>query len=164
MKQRLTHPLLLALVCALIGMLIGVGGYTFIYAKGYSYLSNDPQACANCHIMRTELDGWQKASHHTVATCIDCHVPHTLVAKYLTKMENGYNHSRAFTFQDFHEPIEMRSQSKAIVLANCVECHKQMVSPITASAGSFAQSSNAGHSAQVDCIPCHRGVGHGTTD
>jgi hypothetical protein len=25
--------------------------YTFVYAKGYSYLTNDPGACANCHIM-----------------------------------------------------------------------------------------------------------------
>ena len=161
MKRRLTHPVPLALVCALIGVLVGVGSYTFIYAKGYSYLSNDPQACANCHIMRAELDGWQKASHHTVATCNDCHVPHAFIPKYLTKLENGYNHSRAFTFQDFHEPIEMRPQSKAVVLENCLDCHKEMVSGITASAGSFAGDT---HSTQVDCIVCHRGVGHGTTD
>ncbi len=161
MKQRLSHPLLLALICALIGILLGTGGYTFIYARGYAYLSNDPAACVNCHIMRPEFDGWQKASHHTVATCNDCHVPHALIPKYLTKMENGYNHSRAFTFQDFHEPIEMRPQSKAIVLENCVECHKEMVSSITASAASVTHDV---HAEQVDCIACHRGVGHGTTD
>jgi cytochrome c nitrite reductase small subunit len=160
-RQALSHPLLLALVLGLIGVLAGVGGYTFIYAKGYSYLSNDPQACANCHIMRGELDGWQKSSHHTVATCNDCHVPHAFIPKYLTKLENGYAHSRAFTFQDFHEPIEMRAQSRAIVLENCVECHREMVSPITASAGSFGHNAL---SAQVDCIQCHRAVGHGTLD
>jgi len=37
----------------LIGVVIGVGGYTFIYAKGYSYLTNDPAACANCHVMQS---------------------------------------------------------------------------------------------------------------
>lgn len=160
-KQRLTHPILLALVCALVGILVGVGGYTFIYANGSAYLSNDPQACVNCHIMRTEFDGWQKASHHAVATCNDCHVPHTLVEKYLTKMENGYNHSRAFTFQDFHEPIEMRPQSKAIVLNNCLECHKSMVSNITQSGNHLALGAQT---TPLDCIPCHRGVGHGTMD
>ena len=163
-KRPAAHPLLLAIIFALFGILIGTGGYTFIYAKGYSYLSNDPQACVNCHIMRGEYDGWQKASHHGAATCNDCHVPHALIPKYLTKAENGYAHSRAFTFQDFHEPIEMRDRSKQIVLDNCIECHKQMVSNLTASAGTFSQNGTDIHRGQVDCIQCHRGVGHGTTD
>jgi cytochrome c nitrite reductase small subunit len=41
-----------ALLAILIGALAGIGGYTFYYAKGLSYLSNDPRACVNCHIMR----------------------------------------------------------------------------------------------------------------
>ena len=40
----------------LAGALIGLGAYTFVYAKGYSYLTNDPRACANCHIMRDHYD------------------------------------------------------------------------------------------------------------
>ena len=32
-----------------IGVPAGIGCYTFVYAKGYSYLTNDPAACANCH-------------------------------------------------------------------------------------------------------------------
>ena len=39
---------LLIVAAVLVGLTIGIGGYTFVYAKGYSYLSNDPQACANC--------------------------------------------------------------------------------------------------------------------
>jgi len=37
----------------LIGSMVGLGIYTFVYAKGYSYLSNDPRGRANCHVMRT---------------------------------------------------------------------------------------------------------------
>ena len=44
-------------IAVLAGLAIGLGGYTFVYAKGYSYLLNDPDACANCHIMRDQLDG-----------------------------------------------------------------------------------------------------------
>ena len=54
-----------------LGAAIGIGGYTFIYAKGYSYLTNDPGACANCHIMREQYDGWVKSSHRAVAVCND---------------------------------------------------------------------------------------------
>ena len=64
-----------------VGVLIGLAGYTFQYAEGTAYLSNDPKACANCHIMREQYDGWQKGSHHAVATCNDCHTPHALIPK-----------------------------------------------------------------------------------
>ena len=108
----------LLLVC-LVGFLVGLGCYTVYYAEGLSYLSNDPKACVNCHIMRDEYEGWQKASHHAAATCNDCHVPHDLVGKYFAKAENGYHHSKAFTLQDFHEPIMIKETNSAILQQNC---------------------------------------------
>jgi len=36
----------------LFGLATGIGGYTFIYARGGSYLTNNPKACANRHIMK----------------------------------------------------------------------------------------------------------------
>ena len=73
-------PVLLAVG---LGVLAGVGGVTFAYAEGASYLSTDPAACANCHIMQPQYDSWQKSSHHTVAGCIDCHLPADLFGKYI---------------------------------------------------------------------------------
>ena len=63
------------IVAVLAGLVIGLGGYTFLYAKGYSYLTNDPQACTNCHVMQAQYDAWVKSSHHSVAVCNDCHTP-----------------------------------------------------------------------------------------
>src|SRR3954468_12075239 len=105
-ESRRTRWLVIAAAVA-IGVLVGLAGFTFRYGEGLSYFSTDPKACANCHIMRTEYDSWQKASHHTVAKCIDCHLPHELVPKYLAKGENGFWHSYGFTFQNFHEPIHI---------------------------------------------------------
>ena len=147
--------LLLLCFCAMLGLLGGVGTYTFYYARGASYFSNDPRSCVNCHIMRDQYAGWQKASHHIVATCNDCHVPHDLVGKYMTKAENGFWHSKGFTFQDFHEPIQIRPQSKEIVQRNCRYCHQAVISEIT---------SHVTPDEPLDCITCHRGVGHGTTE
>ncbi len=31
-----------------VGLAVGIGSYTFVYARGASYLTNDPGACANC--------------------------------------------------------------------------------------------------------------------
>ncbi|RIK36497.1 MAG: hypothetical protein DCC55_27120 [Chloroflexi bacterium] len=60
------------------GVLPGLAGYTFYHAQGASYLSNDPAACVNCHIMR---EGAIKVSNHHVrsplfnvaAACQTCH-------------------------------------------------------------------------------------------
>ena len=57
------------------GLAVGIGGYTFVYARGASYLTNDPAACANCHIMREQYDGWTAGSHRAAAACNYCHTP-----------------------------------------------------------------------------------------
>lgn len=141
----------------LTGMLIGLSGYTFHYAEGTSYLSNDPRACVNCHIMREQYDGWQKASHHAVASCNDCHLPHDLIGKYLGKMDHGYRHSKAFTLQDFHEPIRITPQDLKMVENNCVRCHEGVVAEIAGSAAGHG----AGVNEPVSCVKCHASVGHG---
>ena len=140
-------------LCVALGVLLGLGGYTFYYAEGLSYFSNDPKACVNCHIMRDVYDGWQKASHHAVATCNDCHTPHEFVFKYLTKAENGFWHSKGFTLQDFHEPIRIRPKNSRVLEASCVNCHSDLVGDIL----------GAGHDVpgQTGCVRCHAAVGHG---
>lgn len=140
-------------LCALVGVLLGTGAYTVRYAEGLSYLSSDPKACVNCHIMRDQYDGWQKASHHAVATCVDCHVPHDFLSKYLVKAENGFWHSKGFTLQDFHEPILPRPVSGRILQANCLHCHHDLVNDILG-------HGPAGGGA-VSCVHCHAAVGHG---
>ncbi len=140
-----------ASLAILLGVLFGVGGVTFSYAEGLSYLSTDPAACANCHIMQPQYDSWQKSSHHTVATCVDCHLPGGLVTKYLAKAENGWNHSKAFTLQDFPEPILITAKNAAILHANCLRCHEDLVHD-----QAIAWTEGAPR-----CVHCHVAVGHG---
>ncbi|OGX39363.1 MAG: cytochrome c nitrite reductase small subunit [Omnitrophica WOR_2 bacterium RIFCSPHIGHO2_02_FULL_68_15] len=145
-----------ALWMAGLGVLLGVGGYTFRYAEGLAYLSNDPRACMNCHIMREHYDSWVKASHHAAATCNDCHTPHALLPKYLTKMDNGWNHSKKFTLQNFREPIRIRAVNLVKLQENCVHCHAGIVQDIV----SHAEVA----SGQARCTTCHRSVGHMALD
>lgn len=136
----------------LIGACLGIGAYTFVYAEGTSYLSNDPRACVNCHIMRDEYQAWQHSSHHAAATCNDCHVPHDTVGKYVAKAQHGWAHSKAFTLQNFHEPIQIKPEDLDIVQDNCRRCHQALT----------AEINNASHSGlPADCTHCHFGVGHG---
>lgn len=130
--------------------LVGLGIFTFLYARGGSYFSDDPKACVNCHIMNDVYNSWSRSSHQAVATCNACHVPHDIVGKWLSKARNGFNHSVAFTLQNFPEPIRITELNRQILQTNCVDCHSVIISEIV-------------HEANFErnCFGCHRGVGHG---
>ena len=102
----------IVIVAAALGVALGLGSYTFAYARGWAYMTNDPRACANCHVMNEQYDGWIKSSHRSVAVCNDCHVPHALVPKYVTKARNGFWHSYYFTRGTFPEPIRALPASR----------------------------------------------------
>lgn len=148
------------IVAVALGLAGGLGGYTFWYAEGSSYLRNDPEACANCHVMRDQLNGWSRGPHHAVATCNDCHTPHDFAGKWLAKASNGYHHSLAFTTGDFHEPIQIKPSNRAITEAACRTCHAgivQGIDPLGVAHGGADASS--GRDA-LACLHCHSGVGH----
>lgn len=144
--------LLLVLLLAAGGML-GLGAFTFVYAEGLSYFSSDPKVCVNCHVMNDEFASWSKSGHHHVATCNDCHLPHSLIPKLIAKARNGYNHSMAFTLQNYPEPIMISKHNAAILQQNCVECHKNLVhDAVITPAGGVEEAQR--------CTQCHRHVGH----
>ena len=145
------HIALAFLVAVLVGVAAGLGTFTFVYAKGGSYLGNDPATCANCHVMQEHFDAWQTSSHHHVATCNDCHAPPGGLAKYWVKARNGWNHSVAFTTGDFHEPIQITSRNREVTQEQCRRCHADMVDAIDHTDGGRDR---------IDCISCHDSVGH----
>ena len=112
------------------GILLGLGAYTFQFAKGLAYFSNRPEECANCHIMNDQLDSWLKSSHHTRAVCNDCHTPHNFFGKWITKADNGWNHSVKFTLQNFSQPIRIRAINAMRVEQNCIRCHGEFTGDI----------------------------------
>lgn len=134
-----------------LGLAAGVGAYTFIYAKGGSYLTNDPAACANCHVMSEHYSGWIKSSHRAVAACNDCHTPPGVVAKYATKASNGFWHSFAFTSGKFPDPLRIKPHNREIAERACRKCHQAVVE---------AMDGAAPVDEPVSCIRCHREVGH----
>ena len=149
--SRRVLTIIAIVACVVIGAAIGLGLFTFYYAKGAAYLGNDPRTCANCHVMQEHLDAWQKSSHHAVAVCNDCHAPPGGLAKYWVKARNGFHHSYAFTTGDFHEPITITEVNREVTEAQCRRCHADMVAAM-------------GPASQVSCIRCHDSVGHRIRD
>jgi cytochrome c nitrite reductase small subunit len=137
------------LLAVLVGITVGLGLYTFVYARGYSYLSNNPTACTNCHVMQEYYDAWMKSGHHSVAKCNDCHTPHNFFGKYLVKAENGFNHSFRFTTGWFPDNIEIRPSDAKVTEGTCRSCHQEIVTAILGT-----------HDEGMSCIKCHADVGH----
>jgi cytochrome c nitrite reductase small subunit len=139
------------LVAVLAGVLSGLGVFTFGYGEGASYLSNNPNACANCHVMQDHYDSWLKSSHHAVATCNDCHLSPHPVGKWVTKADNGFFHSLAFTTGQYPDPIRIKPRNRAVTQTACLKCH-----------GEFVDAMKPAHAGgdMLNCIHCHTAVGH----
>ncbi|PJF25859.1 MAG: cytochrome c nitrite reductase small subunit [Phototrophicales bacterium] len=138
----------------MLGILAGLSIFTFSYARGTSYFSDDPSACMNCHIMRDQYEAWQRSSHRNVATCNDCHTPHEFLDKWIIKGLNGFNHSVAFTLGNFHEPIQIHDLNARVAQHNCVRCHETLVSQVYELHADPA----------MRCTSCHGSVGHRVRD
>jgi len=133
------------------GVLLGLALFTFGYARGHSYMTDDPGACVNCHVMRDQFEGWLRSSHRTAAVCNDCHTPPGFVPKYFTKALNGFNHSLAFTTGRFPDQIQITGRNKRVADESCLKCHGEITDSLR----------TARHGKQeVDCVFCHRNVGH----
>jgi len=142
----------LVLSAALVGVVAGIGSYTFILARGYSYLTDDPAACANCHIMQDHFDAWSRGSHRQVAVCNDCHTPPGMLPKYITKATNGFWHSFYFTTGRYPDPIRMTPRNHEVTELACRKCHAELTS-------SIEPVHSAGPGA-LQCTACHSDVGH----
>ena len=137
-----------ALLTAALGVAAGLGGVAFVHGKGTSYLTEDPRACANCHIMQSHYDAWLKSSHHAVATCNDCHTPAGSAEKAFVKMLNGARHSTAFTLGNFPDSLQARPQDLQVLEQQCRRCHAEFLVAMP--------HGGAG----VSCVRCHDSVGH----
>ena len=135
-----------------LGLAVGLGAFTFGYARGYSYLTNDPAACANCHIMTEHFDAWAKSSHRSVAACNDCHTPHEFASKYVVKARNGFWHSFYFTTGRYPDPLRITPGNRIVTEEACRYCHAPIVDAIDP--GPHERGG------QLGCVGCHRYVGH----
>ncbi len=149
-RPRRTAPLA-AVAVIVAGAAVGLGLFTFVYAKGYAYLGHDAKTCDNCHAMNEQYAGWMKGGHRNAAQCADCHMPANLVGKYAVKGWDGFWHSYYFTAGSYPENIQITKLGERVVEGQCRHCHRAIVVNIAA---------HAGREGDLACIRCHADVGH----
>ncbi len=146
-------------VLLLAGIFIGLFFFLFYVSKAYSYLSDNPETCVNCHIMASQYATWGHSSHREYTNCNDCHVPHNNVFnKYFFKAKDGMRHASMFALRLEPQVIFIHEAGRDVVHQNCVRCHsKLLVDP------KLSASVKDLHSQRTDrvCWECHREVPHG---
>lgn len=146
-------------VIILMGILTGIVFVAAHLSNATSYLSDEPEACVNCHVMTPHYATWFHSSHRERANCNDCHVPHdNVIKKYLFKAQDGLRHASIFSTYSEPQVIMIKDAGKSVVQQNCIRCHEHTVNPISASNVTFE---NHQHGKGHLCWDCHRQVPHG---
>lgn len=145
----------------LLGAFVGLIFVIIRLSNAFSYLSDSPEACMNCHVMTTHYATWQHSSHRERATCNDCHVPHDNVfRKYYFKANDGLRHAFMFTFHLDPQVIMIHDAGKTVVQENCLRCHINTVNPVSISNITL---DGYKHGEGMLCWGCHRETPHGRT-
>ncbi len=146
-------------VIILLGVFFGTGLFIFKISNAASYMTDDPRACINCHVMSTHYSSWLHSSHRERANCNDCHVPHdNFVRKYMFKAQDGLRHATMFTFRLEPQVIRIHEAGRAVVQENCKRCHEDQISRISAI---DVTEENYEDGSGNRCWDCHRETPHG---
>jgi cytochrome c nitrite reductase small subunit len=147
-------------------LVIAIAVLFFLYmaylSKAASYLSKDPKACINCHVMNTQYATWQHSSHARDVTCVECHLPTDgFFNKYMAKARDGFNHTVAFTFDTYDHAIKISEDGAKRVQNNCISCHKSITSVIGSNADKYHSFQDENVANGRKCWSCHQDVPHG---
>ncbi|MDX9919924.1 MAG: cytochrome c nitrite reductase small subunit [Paludibacter sp.] len=141
-------------------MIAGLGTYTIYMSKAHMYLSDDPAACVNCHIMTPYYQTWFHNSHSKWTNCNDCHVPqNSVISKYYFKAMDGLLHSAVFTMRTEPLAIRARNASSNVVMDNCIRCHTQLNNEFVKTG--MISFNDAREGKGKACWDCHTSIAHG---
>ena len=148
----------LGLMFALGGLIAGLGCYTLYISRAWSYASDEPSVCLNCHVMASYYQAWNHSSHATRATCNDCHVPQgDIVSKYAFKAIDGLYHAAVFTAGAEPQVIRARAGSQQVILENCLRCHTPLTTELVRM---DVRSEDVLEGRAKACWDCHTQVPH----
>lgn len=151
-QWRLPFVALSGVLCGIIILLVYISNF-------FSYLSDRPETCMNCHVMGTEYATWLKSSHRETATCNDCHVPHdNFVKTYYFKAMDGLRHATVFTIRGEPQAIIIKEEGRQAVQQNCIRCHSNVLQGVGMVNMGWKENVSLN---KRNCWSCHSSTPHG---
>ncbi|MDR1545111.1 MAG: cytochrome c nitrite reductase small subunit [Deltaproteobacteria bacterium] len=146
------------LIFGLAGLFLGLGGYTGYASRAWTYVSDEPAVCTNCHVMGPYYQSWHASSHAVKATCNDCHVPQDKLArKWAFKATDGLYHAAVFALGAEPQVIRAREGTKEVLQENCLRCHAPLVTELVKMSPDYEAVRRGDNKA---CWDCHRDIAH----
>jgi cytochrome c nitrite reductase small subunit len=137
----------------------GLAIFSFYISRAPSYLTDNPEACVNCHIMAPQYATWSHSSHREKTNCNDCHVPHNnFINKYYFKAKDGLRHATIFTLRKEPQVIFIKEAGQEVVHNNCIRCHSGL---LTDSKLNAYNTETHRFRMERRCWDCHRETPHG---
>jgi len=141
------------------GIFTGLAMFAFFVSNASSYITDNPEACTNCHIMAPQYATWYHSSPREKTHCNDCHVPHNnIINKYFFKAKDGLRHAAMFTLRLEPQVIFIKEAGREVVHENCIRCHFQLLTD-----SKLLSYTEKIHSDRIErkCWECHRETPHG---
>lgn len=170
----MTRAKLLILMFVAIGALVGLSlSYLTYYAMDET---SDQNFCVVCHEMDPMVIAYRDDVHGgkgrlgARAKCVDCHLPHDYLIKYMfTKARNGLVEGAIHFFGD-PDSIDwqknLKHRQNYVFDNGCLECHTNILDTSLANPPKMAQKmhkhyqSLLGTSKEIKCASCHFDAGH----
>jgi cytochrome c nitrite reductase small subunit len=141
----------LPLFVSIFAAVLALGLFVYV-TDAPAYAGTQASTCNNCHVMDSQYENWYHGGHKNVTECVDCHLPHdNLVDYYFAKAKTGFHDVYVFSTGTTPQLIRAKEETKQIIQANCIRCHKSTVENIMLGPQPFDRS----------CWDCHRSVAHG---
>lgn len=136
---------------AIFAAVVALGTFALV-SEAFTYAGTRAETCANCHVMDDAYENWYHGPHEKWTECVDCHLPHqNAVIYYIEKGRTGMHDVFVFSTGQTPEVIRAKPETKAIIMENCIRCHKNTVEAVV-----MGPQANDRY-----CWECHRNVAHG---
>jgi cytochrome c-type protein NapC len=163
-----------------LGALVVIGGVLgVLFWGGFNWameVANTESFCISCHEMRDNVYKELQTTIHfknrsgVRATCPDCHVPHEWIHKVIRKIQasNELFHKVMGTVDTSEKFNAHRKELAEYVWASmkatdsreCRNCHSAVSMEPAKQSPAAAAAMQAGFSAGMTCIDCHKGIAH----
>jgi len=158
------------IIAGLVVIVTIVGIYRSV-EKLDAYTSSDSY-CMSCHVHTKADHSWSQSSHFNTKSgdlvhCVDCHLPPKESSAYWSqKIKTGSKDVYAFYFKDhakinWEEKSEIENATRFTPKASCISCHENLFPFNLSEKGEKAHLYYRSNEADLHCINCHKGVGHG---
>ncbi len=142
-KFEPSHPILIPLAFAVIGLIV-LNGY-----KTYQFYKEDPRYCELCHVTKEAKKEWGNSAHQNTL-CQDCHSMNVISGNKLI-LSYVLSNKKSSTQQE---------HGRLIPWKKCSSCHLEKTSQ-----GSVTMRKSHGHARHVfmekiGCKKCHTGNNH----